>query len=140
MCKGRKLVRRLWQLPTIFAWRMAILFASKSSHWNFVVCDITGTESRYRRRFAADVRSVLDELAVTSPQLLERAQRYVHYIARAQINNRFEYFSSSRLLLLRVDYENGDIDQRNSIRRDIVEAATLVHLAASKKELTSTLN
>jgi hypothetical protein len=137
---NNKILRRLRQLPVIFAWRMAILFASRSSHWNIVVCDITSTQSRYRRRFAADVRSVLDDLAVTSPRLLEQTQQYVHNIARAQINNRVEYFSSSRLLLLSVAYENGDVNQRSSIRRDIVEAATLAHLAASKRGPAGTLN
>jgi ABC-type uncharacterized transport system YnjBCD ATPase subunit len=129
-----KILRRLHQLPAVFLWRIAIFFASKSLHWNIVVCDATGTQSKHRDRFAADVRSALDDLAVTSPELLQRTQQYVHYIARAQISNRFEYFSISRLLLLDVDYESGDVDQRSSIRRDIVEAARLIHLANSKKE------
>jgi hypothetical protein len=133
-----KILRRLLQLPVIFAWRIGIFFASKSLHWNIVVCDMTSTQSKYGTRFATDVGSVLDDLAVTSPQLLEQTQQYVHYIARVQINNRFEYFSSPRLLLLCVDYENGDVNQRASIRRDIVEAATLAHLAGSKKKPAST--
>jgi len=105
------MLRRLWQLPTTFAWRVAILFASKSSHWNIVVCDVTSTQS-YRRRFTADVRAVLDELATMSPKALQHAQQHVRYIARAQIHSRFEYFSSSKLLLLRVDYESGDVNHR----------------------------
>ena len=125
-------LRHLRQLPVIFAWRIGILFASKTLHWNIVVCDVTSTQSKHGDCFARDVGSVLDDFAMTSPQLLQRAQQYVHYIARAEINSRFEYFSSSRLLLLRVDYESGDVNLRNSIRRDIVEATTLAHLADLK--------
>src|SRR5439155_21186378 len=95
-------------------------------------------QSKHRNCFASDVKSVLHDLALTSPELLQRSQQYCRYIALAQINNRFEYFSSSGLLLLRVDYESGDTNRRDSIKRDIVEAATLAHLAHTEKDPAST--
>jgi hypothetical protein len=128
-----KILRRLHQLPVIFLWRIAIFFALKTFHRNIVVCDVTSTESEYRDCFAADVRSVLDDVALTSPELLQRTQQHIYYIARAEITNRFEYFSRPRLLLLYVDYEHGDGDLRNSIKRDIVEAATLAHLRCERE-------
>jgi len=76
---------------------------------------------------------MLDDLALTSPEQLQRIQRHVRYIARAEIDNRFEYFASSKLLLLHVDYEHGDVDTRNSIKRDIVEAATSAHVSCDSR-------
>ena len=123
-----KILRRLHELPVIFAWRLAIFFAVKSFHRNIVICDVTSTESRYRDCFAADVKSALDDLAVISPEVLRRAQQYIGYIARADIVNQFDYFVRPRLLLLYVDYEHRDSDLRTSIKRDIAEAARLAHL------------
>ena len=124
----RNLLRRLHQLPVILAWRLAILLARKTDHLNIVICDVTSTESKYRDRVAADVKSILDDLALTSPELLQRIQQHVRYIARAEISNRFEYCVRPRLLLLYVDYEHRDSDLRTSIKRDIAEAARLAHL------------
>jgi hypothetical protein len=123
-----KILRRLHELPVIWAWRLAIFLAPKSYHSNIVVCDVTSTQSKYRDCFAADVKSALDDLAVTSPEVLRRAQQYIGYIARAEIVNQFDYFVRPRLLLLGVDYEHRDSDLRTSIRRDIAEAARLAHL------------
>jgi hypothetical protein len=120
-----KVLRGLHQLPVILAWRIAIFIAAKSSHRKIVVCDVTSTESKYRDRFAVDVKSILDDLALTSPELLQRLQKHVRYIARAGIINRFDYFVRPRLLLLHVDYENERSDLRSLIKRDLVEAATL---------------
>ncbi|SRR6266511_4268443 len=130
-----RILRRLHQLPVIFAWRIAISFAFKSFHRDIVACDVTSTESKYRDCFAADVKSVLDDLALTSPEVLQRAQQYIRYIARAEIDNRFEYFSGPRLLLLHVDYEHGDVDTLESIRRDIMEAVTLAHLRSKRESV-----
>ena len=126
-----KILGRLRQLPVICAWRTGIFFASKSLHWDIVVCDVSSTQSKHRHRFATDV--MLDDLALTSPEQLQRIQRHVRYIARAEIDNRFEYFASSKLLLLHVDYEHGDVDTRNSIKRDIVEAATSAHVSCDSR-------
>lgn len=123
-----KVLRRLHELPVLCAWRLAIWLAPKSYHSNIVICDVTSTQSKYRDCFAADVKSALDDLAVTSPEVLRRTQQYIRYIARAGITNRFDYFVRPRLLLLGVDYENVDGDLRTSIKRDIVEAASLAHL------------
>ena len=59
---------------------------------NIVICDVTSTQSQYRDRFAADVKSILDDLALTFPELLQRIQKHVRYIARTEISNRFDYF------------------------------------------------
>jgi hypothetical protein len=126
------LLRRLHQLPVVLAWKFLILLARKSYHLNIVICDVTSTESRYRDCFADDVKSALDDLAVTSPEVLRRAQHYIGYIARADISNRYEYFSSPRLLLLYVDYQHGDVDVRGSLKRDILEVATLAHLRSER--------
>src|SRR6266536_463533 len=119
------LLRRLHQLPVVLAWKFLILLARKSYHLNIVICDVTSTQSKFCDRFAADVKAILDDLALTSPVLLQRIQQHVRYIARAEISNRFDYFERSSLLLLDVDsrHERGDL--RTSIKRDIVEAATL---------------
>jgi hypothetical protein len=93
-----------------------------------VICDVTSTQSKYRDCFAVDVKSALDDLAVTSPEVLRRAQQYIGYIARADIVNQFDYFVRPRLLLLGVDYEQRDSDRRTSIKCDIAEAARLAHL------------
>jgi hypothetical protein len=92
---------------------------------NIVICDVTSTQSQYRDRFAADVKSILDDLALTFPELLQRIQQHVRYIARAEISNRFDYFVRPRLLPLHVDYRHDRSDLRTAIKRDIVEAATL---------------
>ena len=76
---------------------------------------------------------MLHDLALTSPEQLQRIQRHIRYIARAEIDNRFEYFASSRLLLLHVDYEHRDVDTRNSVKRNIVEAATSAHLQSERE-------
>ena len=127
-----KVLRRLRQLPVICAWRTGILLASKSLYWDIVVCDVTSTQSKYRDRFTADVKSVLDHLALTSPELLHRAQQYVRYIARAEIGNRFEYFSRPRLLLLCVDYQQSNVNAQESIRRDVMDAVTLAHVRSER--------
>jgi hypothetical protein len=121
-----KILRHVRQLPVILGWRIAIFIACKSSHLNIVVCDVTCTQSKHRDRFVTDVKWVLDDLAVRSPELLQRMQQRIRYIARAEITNRFEYFSSPRLLLVCVDYEHADGDLRNLIKGDIVEAAHLI--------------
>jgi hypothetical protein len=123
-----KILRRLHELPVLCAWRLAIFLAPKSYHSNIVVCDVTSTQSKYRDCFAADVKAALDDLAVTSPEVLRRAQHYIRYIARAEIINEFDYFIRPRLLLLGVEYEHGDSDLRTSIKRDIAEAARLAHV------------
>jgi hypothetical protein len=123
--RNSNLLRRLQQLPVILAWKFAILFARKTYHLNIVICDVTSTESKCRDRLAADVKSILDDLALTSPELLQRIQQHVRYIARAQIPNRFDYFAHPRLLLLHVDYPHRRGDLRTSIKRDIIEGATL---------------
>jgi hypothetical protein len=117
--------RQLHQLPVTIAWRIAIVFARKSLHRNITICDVTSTESRYRGRFDADVTSVLDELALTSPEQLQGIQKHIRYIARAEIRNGFEYFARARLLLLNVDYRRDRSDLRTSIKRYIAEAAIL---------------
>ena len=127
-----KILRRLQQLPVILAWRLAIFFAVKSFHRNIVICDVTSTESRYRDCFAADVKFVLDDLALTCPHVLQRMLQHIHYIARADVSTRYEYFSSPRLLLLYVDYQHGDVDVRSSLKRDILEVATLAHLRSER--------
>ena len=119
------LLRWLHQLPVVLAWKFLILLARKSYHLNIVICDVTGTQSKFCDRFAADVKAILDDLAHTSPELLQRIQQHVRYIARAEISNRFEYCVRPRLLLLDVDYRHERGDLRTSIKRDIVEAATL---------------
>ena len=128
-----KMLHRLRQLPVICAWRTGIFFASKSLYRNIVVCDVTSTQSKHRDRFATDVKSVLEDLALTSPEQLQRIQRHIRYIARAEIDNRFEYFASSRLLLLHVDYDRRDVDTRNSIKGDIVEAATSAQVQSERE-------
>ena len=127
-----KILRRLHERPVLCAWRLAIFIAVKTFHRNIVICDVTSTESRYRDCFAADVKSALDDLAVTSPEVLRRAQQYIGYIARPDIVNQFDYFVRPRLLLLGVDYEHRDSDLRTSIKRDIAEAARLAHLRFQK--------
>ena len=119
------LLRWLHQLPVVLAWKFLILLARKSYHLNIVICDVTSTQSKFCDRFAADVKTILDDLAHTSPELLQRIQQHVRYIARAEISNRFEYCVRPRLLLLDVDYRHERGDLRTSIKRDIVEAATL---------------
>ena len=123
--RNSSLLRCLHQLPVVLLWKLAILFARKTHYLNIVICDVTPTESKYSERLAADVTSILDDLALTSPGLLQRIQQHVRYIARAEISNRFEYFVSPRLLLLYVDYRHESGDLRTSIKRDLVEAATL---------------
>ena len=123
--RNSNLLRRLHRLPVILGWKLAILLARKTYHLNIVICDVTSTQSKYRDRLAADIRSILDDLTLTSPELLLRIQQHVRYIARAEISNRFDYFVSPRLLLLDVDYRNERGDLRTSIKRDLVEAATL---------------
>jgi len=123
-----KILRRLHELPVVLAWKFLILLARKSYHLNIVICDVTSTQSKFCDRFAADVKAILDDLAHTSPELLQRIQQHVRYIARAEISNRFEYCVRPRLLLLYVDYEHRDSDLRTSIKRDIAEAARLAHL------------
>jgi hypothetical protein len=130
-----KILQRLHELPVLCAWRLAILIAPKSYHSNIVVCDVTSTQSKYRDCFAADVKSALDDLALTSPEVLRRTQQYIRYIARAEITNRFDYFVRPRLLLLHVDYEHGDVDTLESIRRDIMEAVTLAHLRSERESV-----
>src|SRR5438876_1961232 len=91
-----------------------------------LICgEMPGAEAR---RYAADVKAILDDLAHTSPELLQRIQQHVRYIARAEISNRFEYCVRPRLLLLDVDYRHERGDLRTSIKRDIAEAARLAHL------------
>jgi hypothetical protein len=92
---------------------------------NIVICDVTSTQSQYRDRFAADVKSILDDLALTSAELLQRTQQPVRYIARTEISNRFDYFVRPRLLPLHVDYRHDRGDLRTAIKRDIIEAGTL---------------
>ena len=128
-----KILRRLHELPVLCAWRLAIFFAPKSYYSNIVVYDVTSTQSKYRDCFAADVKSALDDLAVTSPEVLRRAQQYIGYIARAEIVNRFDYFVRPRLLLLGVDYEHRDSDLRTSMKRDIAEAVTRAHLQSEEE-------
>jgi hypothetical protein len=123
--RNGNLLRRVQQLSVILTWKLAILFARKTYHLNIVICDVTTTESRYSERLAADVKSILDDLALTSPEVLQRIQQHVRCIARAEISNRFEYFVHPKLLLLYVDYRHERGDLRASIRCDIVEAATL---------------
>jgi hypothetical protein len=123
-----KVLRRLHELPVLCAWRLAIWLAPKSYHSNIVICDVTSTQSKYRDCFAADVKSALDDLAVASPEVLRRIQQYIRYIARAEITNRFDYFVRPRLLLLGLEYEDGNGDPGISIKRDIIEAASLAHL------------
>lgn len=101
------------------------MLARKTYHLNIIICDVTSTESKYRDRLAADVMSILEDLVLTSPELLHRLQQQVHYIARTEVSNRFDYFVRPRLLLLNVDYRHERGDLQPSIKRDIVEAATL---------------
>jgi hypothetical protein len=98
-----------------------------------VVCDVTSTQSKYRDCFAADVKSALDDPAVTSPEVCDEHNSDIHYIARAEIVNRFDYFVRPRLLLLGVDYEHRDSDLRTSMKRDIAEAVTRAHLQSEEE-------
>src|SRR5438094_8687707 len=100
-------------------------FAVKRFHRNIVICDVTSTESRYRDCFPADVKFVLDDLALTCPHVLQRMLQHIQYIARADVSTRYEYFSSPTLLLRHVDYQHGDVDVRSSLILVILEVATL---------------
>jgi hypothetical protein len=119
--RNSNLLRRLQQLPVILAWKFAILFARKTYRLNIVICDVTSAESKCRDRLAADVKSILDDLALTSSELLQRIQQNVRYIARAEISNRFDYLAHPKFLLLHVGYPHQRGDLRTSIKRDIIE-------------------
>jgi hypothetical protein len=93
-----------------------------------VVCDVSSNQSTYGEKFTADVERALDKIAGSSPKLFRRIQRLIRYIARAGIQNDFEYFESAKLLLLRVDYEHGGLMRRELIGLEIVQAATLAYL------------
>ena len=98
-----------------------------------MVCDVTSTQSKYRHCFAPDVKSALDDLAVTSPEVCDEHNSDIHYIARAEIVNRFDYFVRPKLLLLGVDYEHRDSDVRTPMKRDIAEAVTRAHLRSEEE-------
>lgn len=125
--QSNSILYRVWQLPVILAWRFAIFLAAKTYRHGFVICDITSTESKYRDSFAADVQTVLDQLAVESPKVLQELRYYVRYVARAQIQNRFDYYSGTKLLLLNIDYETGAARLHARIKRDVLEFLDLAN-------------
>lgn len=86
-------------------WRLAIFLAQKTFHGGVLICDVTSSQSINGRTFVRDVITAFDQLELSSPGVFRTLHNAVQRVARADINNDFEYYCEPGLLLMRIDYQ-----------------------------------
>jgi hypothetical protein len=128
MARLRQALQRLVQAPVLISWYFLIWLAPKTKYKGFIVCDVSGDQSVYGGKFAVDVSSALDRLSEKSPKLFGRVQHFVQRIVRAGIQNQFEYYARSQMLLLSIDYGRQGLMRREAVMTYIAQVATLAYL------------
>jgi hypothetical protein len=121
-------VRHIRQAPVLLIFRFLIRMAPKTVHRGIVICDVSGDQSVYGEKFAADVITALDRLSEKTPKLFSRVQHFVKWIARAGIDNQFDYYARRKLVLLHIDYRQNGLMRRDAIMTYVVQVATLAYL------------
>jgi len=127
-----KKIGNLWwnvrQFPIVVSWFFLIGLAHKRKKGSFTICDISPEESSSRKIFIQMVVDALENLKKTSEKLHIRSQYFVRYIAHANIPNEFQYYSSVRLLLIRMKSEQDYTQACQEVAENLAEAATLGYL------------
>jgi hypothetical protein len=121
-------VRQIRQAPVLLIFQFLVRMAPKTVHRGIVICDVSGDQSIYGERFATDVTTALDRLSEKTPKLFCRVQHFVKWIARAGIDNQFDYYAGRKLLLLHIDYRQQGLMRREAIMTYMVQVATLAYL------------
>lgn len=121
-----RILRRIKQVPSLIGWRVAISLAKKTFHKGILICDITSSQSTHAPTFVKDVTAALDQLALSFPDAFRISHNAIRGIARAEINNNFEYFSGPKLLLLRIDYQKIGLTQTSEIVDRLTQLANQV--------------
>ncbi len=112
MKRGVALSQKLTQVPVLGLWHFLLLLAKKKAVGDFVIADVTRDQSKFGVRFVEDVRAILQKLDATSCETLLVLKRDVRLIVRADIQNEIEYYSLTRLLLIRVDYSASGLNSQ----------------------------
>lgn len=115
------LLRRLRSIPSLWGWRLLISIARKASHAGIVVCDVTSTQSKYATAFQRDSGKALARLRTHSQESFQIVHETVDQIVRAEIKTTVQYYSSAKLLLMRVDYVDVDADNSSKIVNHLLE-------------------
>lgn len=128
------LLLKFRQLLPVSCWQLLILIARKKQFENLdiYICDISSRQSQTSDQFEEQIINAFHILNIASPKLAFRAQKYIRYIASANIsNNNFLYYSLSRLLL--VNFRKCSSNNDSSINQLIYIMADAVTLAYLRK-------